>query len=89
MAYFPNSSSGMEFDETCCECIHEDPEAGCPVALVQMSFNYDQTDNKKLAEALTMLINEKGECQMKPHIDKLRIPRPIDRISDKQIRFEV
>ena len=83
----------MDFDATCCECIHEDPEAGCPVALVQMSFNYDQTDNKKLAEALTMLVNEKGECQMKPYIDRLlgikSMPRPVkDRISDKKIRFE-
>ncbi len=88
MAYFPNGSSSMAFDVTCLECIHEDQEVGCPVWRVQTSFNYDQTDNEKLREALTMLVNEKGKCQMKPYIDKLRIARPVDRISDKQIRFE-
>lgn len=78
MAYFANSSEGAVLDEQCAECIHEDPEAGCPVAFVQQIFNYDQIGNEDLEKAMNMLINKEGACQMKPFIDKLRSPKPKD-----------
>lgn len=63
MVYFSNGSEGMILDEQCAECPYgEDP---CPVYAVQCNSNYDQCDNKKLEEAMNILINEKGICQMR------------------------
>ena len=73
MAYFSNGSEGSYFDNQCDECIHEDPEAGCPIALVQMYFNYDQCSEGKLREAMTMLVGEDGKCKMKPLIEKFYV----------------
>lgn len=70
MAYFANSTEGETLDVQCDQCIHEDPDAGCPIALVQMEYCYSQIGNKLLEECLNMLINEKGICQMKPVIEK-------------------
>ena len=72
MAYFPNSTSGMAFDEACCDCLHSDPDAGCPVALVQMWYNYEQVDKGQelLRQCLTQLVGDDGRCKMKPLIEK-------------------
>ena len=72
MGYFPNGSAGEYLDEQCAECIHEDPDAGCPVALVQMKSNYSQhaKGNESVKRALNFLINESGDCQVKIMIDK-------------------
>ena len=70
MAYFSNGTEGMVFDEQCLDCLHIDPDIGCPIALVQLNFNYDQVGNKKLEEAMDCLIDKDGKCQMKPLIDK-------------------
>jgi hypothetical protein len=72
MAYFPNGRAGMYIDEQCAECIHADPEAGCPIALVQMEFNYEQLNDgeTRLRRCLNLLVDERGDCQMKPLIDK-------------------
>lgn len=78
MAYFSNSTEGMYLDEQCARCIHEDPNDGCPVAFVQQIFNYDQIGNDYLQKAMNLLVNESGDCQMKPLIDKLRSPSPKD-----------
>lgn len=67
MAYFPNSTSGMVLDEQCAACpVGRDPQAPCPILLVQSQFNYDQchADHWKLREAMNALIDEKGICQM-------------------------
>ena len=79
MAYFSNSSDGDILDMQCDECIHEDSEAGCPIALVQMSFNYDQLNNgnKDLKRAMDMLIKSTGICQMKRLIDKYYTKNPL------------
>lgn len=78
MAYFSNSTEGMVLDEQCEQCIHEDPGAGCPVAFVHLNFNYTQVGNEDLRKAMTMLVNDRGICQMKPFLDKLRGPKPND-----------
>ena len=80
MGYFPSGTAGEYLDEQCTECIHEDPEAGCPIALVQMEFNYSQHDqgNGKLKRAMGILINETGDCQMKKMIDKYYKKLPVE-----------
>jgi hypothetical protein len=75
MAYFSNGSEGMILDEQCCDCIIPN-EAPCPILLVQEWFNYDQNDNPNLEKCLNMLINEKGECQMKKVLDKMKGEHP-------------
>jgi hypothetical protein len=74
MAYFSNSSEGWFFDEQCAECIHVDETAMCPVAHVQMMYNYDQCADgqEKLRQVMTILVSDSTGCQVKPLIDKLR-----------------
>jgi len=71
MAYFANSSEGYILDEQCDECIHKDPEVMCPVSYVQHEFNYSQHNkgNEDLVKALNMLIDEDGQCKMKPFVE--------------------
>ncbi len=76
MAFFANGSEGVRMDEQCESCIHQDPDAGCPIMLLQINFNYDQISNPKLSQAMNMLINKKGICQMKPVIEKYYRKRP-------------
>lgn len=72
MAYFSNGCEGEVLDAQCAECPVGKPDIGCPVALVQMLYNYDQLDERgepnKLAELMNVLINEDGECQMRKSI---------------------
>lgn len=80
MVYFSNSSEGDALEMECDECIHADPDAGCPIYMIQMHFNYDQHDNEKLKQAMNMLISHKkkgGLCNMKPLIDKYYKKREI------------
>lgn len=73
MAYFPNGSAAEYLDNQCCQCILPE-DAACPILLVQLSFNYEQLDSEgkpnKVAEVMNALINEKGDCQMKPLLDE-------------------
>lgn len=64
MAYFSNSSEGAHLEEQCAKC----PLGNkcCPVYLMQLTYNYDQCSNEKLKEAMNLLINERGDCQMRP-----------------------
>lgn len=64
MVYFPNGTSGMVLDEQCSNC--PVGEESCPIYAVQMLYNYDQLKkgNKDLKDAMTMLIDGKGRCQM-------------------------
>jgi hypothetical protein len=72
MAYFPNGQAGLYLDEQCMDCLHDDPDVGCPIAFIQMEYNYTQLDKgqEQLREALNYLVNEKGDCQLKPLINK-------------------
>ena len=80
MAYFPNSTAGDVLDQQCENCPlgygWNDPKQGklfdderppkpCPVALVQLEYNYRQLDkgNELLRQAMTILIDDKGICQ--------------------------
>jgi len=63
MAYFPNGTAGMVFDEECSTCKYgQEP---CPIALVQIQYNYDTCQNPKLKELLDCLVKQDGTCEMK------------------------
>ena len=73
MAYFPNGTAGEILDEQCHNCLHGTSDGIlCPVAHVQVEYNYDQLEpwNKPLRAAMNLLINEQGICQMKAAIEK-------------------
>ena len=90
MAYFPNGTAGEHLDKQCADCIHEDPEAGCPLALVQMEFNYSQHNKgqAKLRECLTLLINDHGDCQMKKQIDKYYKKLPVESTMEERPQYK-
>lgn len=70
MAYFPNGSSGEILDNQCASCsLGQSP---CPVLLVQLTYNYDQVDKgqEKLREAMEILVDKRGVCQVKIQMDK-------------------
>ena len=76
MAYFSNGTEGENLDAQCSECLHgsDDLTILCPIAAVQMDFNYVQCrdGNEALMEAMNLLVDEKGNCKMKPLIDQLK-----------------
>ena len=62
MAYFSNSSDGAVFDDQCSQCKHgENP---CPIALVQVLYNYDACNNKVATNILDSLVKDDGTCTM-------------------------
>lgn len=68
MAYFSNGSEGMCFDEKCSDCKYgEEP---CPIAFVQMEFNYEACNNKVARAILDHLVKDNGECAMNKLIRK-------------------
>lgn len=73
MAYFSNGSEGMAFDNECSECIYgKDP---CPIAFVQMHYNYDACNNETATAILGKLVRQDKDftykgCAMKELIDK-------------------
>lgn len=62
MAYFPNGTAGMCFDDQCQKCKYgEEP---CPIAWVQMTYNYDACNNKVATAILKNLVQDNGTCAM-------------------------
>ena len=62
MAYFPNGTAGECFDNQCAKCKYgEEP---CPIALVQMNYNYDACNNKVATAILGALVKNDGRCMM-------------------------
>jgi DNA-directed RNA polymerase subunit RPC12/RpoP len=81
MAYFPNSTAGMIFDEQCCNCPFGDEP--CEIALMQMVFNYDQLKdgNDDLRRSLTLLVDDDGICQFRLRMQKHGFVGPDGQIS--------
>ncbi len=73
MAYFSNGSEGEILDRQCRLCLGWD--SACPIALVQMLYNYDQVDKgrEKLRDAMSLLIDDDGVCQMKKQLDERKM----------------
>jgi len=71
MAYFSNGTEGEILDAQCADCpVGSDFEAPCPVLFAQSNWNYKQIDKKgsrktMAADILNVLVNEKGQCQMR------------------------
>lgn len=89
MAYFSNGCEGDVLDEQCANCplgygwndpdqttlFDTEPEPRpCPVALVQLTYNYDQLKkgNERLREAMEMLINADGVCLVRAELVQIR-----------------
>lgn len=73
MAYFPNGTAGEVLDEQCQNCLHGVSDSIlCPVAHIQMIYNYQQLDegNEDLRAAMGLLIQLDGTCQMKEAMEK-------------------
>ena len=62
MAYFPNASAGEVFDRQCMRCKYG--EKACPIALVQMVYNYEACNSEPARQVLDHLVSDKGECAM-------------------------
>ncbi len=79
MAYFSNSSDGECFDNQCAECIFG--ELACPIAEMQMVYNYDAVGNKMATEIMDLFVKNDGTCEMlKRFPDKLQIDYSEDKI---------
>ena len=65
MAYFPNGScpGAAYFDQECATCPHG--EEACPVAAIHLIHNYNQQRDEKFRSALSLLVTDDGECQMR------------------------
>jgi len=68
MAYFANSSEGEYLEAQCGRCPLGDKT--CPIKTVQLRFNYVQLDKgqEALQDAMELLIDKGGNCQMFPLI---------------------
>ena len=62
MAYFSNSTEGEVFEAQCNKCKYG--ERACPIALVQIEFNYDACNNKTARDILDTLVKNDGTCAM-------------------------
>ncbi len=60
MAYFSNSDAGLCFAEQCSRCKYG--EDCCPVALIQMQYNYSQFQNADVKQILDWLVKNDGTC---------------------------
>lgn len=62
MAYFSNSTEGSVFDYQCSICKYGDKQ--CPIAMVQVLYNYDACNNEVASKILNALVAENGTCAM-------------------------
>jgi formate hydrogenlyase subunit 6/NADH:ubiquinone oxidoreductase subunit I len=68
MAYFSNSTDGSVFDYQCSLCKYgEEP---CPIAFVQMEYNYEACNNKTARGILDSLVKDDGTCEMFRQFEK-------------------
>lgn len=62
MAYFSNSSDGEQFESQCDKCIFgKEP---CPIAFIQMEYNYTAASNDTATKILNHLVQDDGTCTM-------------------------
>lgn len=76
MAYFANGTEGLSLEEQCHNCLHGmNDELLCPVAHLQIEYNYKQLDagNEDLRTAMNLLIDNRGSCLMMAAIRKAGI----------------
>lgn len=69
MAYFSNGSEGMVFNEQCERCRFG--EESCPIACIQLVYNYDACNNKIATKIMDDLVEQDGTCMMFKQFEKL------------------
>lgn len=62
MAYFSNGTEGACFDYQCSICKYGTEP--CPIALVQMEFNYEACNVPVARKILDTLVADDGTCAM-------------------------
>lgn len=62
MAYFSNGTEGEIFVEQCSKCKYG--ELPCPIAWVQLEYNYEACNNPVARKILDFLVNQDGTCAM-------------------------
>lgn len=62
MAYFSNGSEGELFDDQCSKCKYG--QHPCPIAEVQMLYNYNACGNDIATKILDTLVKQNGTCTM-------------------------
>jgi len=62
MAYFSNSTEGSVFEYQCSICKYG--ETSCPIAWVQLEYNYEACNNEIARKILDFLISDNGTCAM-------------------------
>lgn len=62
MAYFPNGTSGMVFEDQCSKCKYG--KASCPIAVAQYLYNYESANNEIATKILEALVKDDGTCSM-------------------------
>lgn len=62
MGYFSNGSEGIVFDNQCSKCKYGTKP--CPIALTQITYNYDAVNNEVATKILDTLVGDDGNCQM-------------------------
>ena len=62
MAYFPNGTSGEVFADQCDKCRYG--QKPCPIACVQLNYNYEAANNKTASGILNDLVKNDGTCEM-------------------------
>jgi hypothetical protein len=62
MAYFANGSEGEVFEQQCENCRYG--QKPCPIANVQILYNYDAANNEVATEILNSLVSQDGKCSM-------------------------
>ena len=62
MAYFPNGTAGEVFDNQCSKCKYG--EMACPIAGVQLLYNYAAVNNDVATKILNDLVSDEGICFM-------------------------
>lgn len=60
MAYFSNGSEGEIFDAQCGKCKYG--EHPCPVAAMQLLYNYDQIGNELAIKIMDNFVKDDGTC---------------------------
>lgn len=60
MAYFSNGTEGIAFDLQCAKCKYG--EKSCPVAAMQLLWNYDQVGNDLAEKIMDNFVQKDGTC---------------------------
>ena len=68
MAYFSNGSDGGVFSEECMYCKYD--MKPCPIAWVQLEYNYEACNNEVATKILNELVKDNGECAMKKFMEE-------------------